>query len=285
MPTEALTEKATFNVVQKLDTDAGIEIVEAQYRTHCFARHVHEGYTIGVVDIGAQRFYRTGAQHIAGQNSIILVNADDVHTGEAETEGGWAYRAMYPLAAHFEHVCADVFANDTGIPYFPNAVIEDAQLAAQLRLFFELAKTETNRLLVETVLYAFMSGLVLRHSRRRKTPQTLETGKQQLLRVRDYLLAHLEENPSLEYLASIAGLSPFHLVRQFKKAFGLPPHAFQIQARIKRAKTLLRQGQSAATVAAVCGFHDQSHLTHHFKRTQGITPARYQSGLSKPLQY
>lgn len=284
MQIDSLTEKATFNVVQKLENDQGIEIVEAQYRTHSFTKHVHEGYTIGVIDLGAQRFYRTGAQHVAGQNSLILVNADDVHTGQAETEGGWAYRAMYPLAAHFERICAGVFANDTGIPYFPNAVIEDARLAAQLRLFFELVNTENNPLLVESVLYAFMSDLVLRHSRRRKTPQTLETGKLQLTWVREYLLDHLDENPSLEQLAAIAGISPFHLVRQFKKVFGLPPHAFQVQARIKLAKQLLRQGMTPAYVAVTCGFHDQSHLTHHFKRSMGITPARYQSALRNPIQ-
>ncbi len=284
MQTPQLIEKATFNVVQKLDTDRGFEIVEAQYRTHAFNRHVHEGYTIGVIDTGAQRFYRTGAQHVAGPNTLILVNADDVHTGQAETEGGWAYRAMYPLADHFERVCAGVFANDSGVPYFPNAVIEDARLAAQLRLFFDVVKTETNPLLVDSVLYSFMSNLVIRQSKRRKAPKTLETGRLRLKWVQEYLLDHLDENPSLEQLAAIAGLSPFHLVRQFKKVFGLPPHAFQIQARIKRAKQLLRQGMSPVQVAVTCGFHDQSHFTHHFKRCMGITPARYQSALSNSLQ-
>jgi AraC-like DNA-binding protein len=70
-------------------------------------------------------------------------------------------------------------------------------------------------------------------------------------------------------------LSPFHLLRVFRAAVGLPPHAYQIQLRVARAKELLRAGMPIAAVAVEVGFVDQSHLTRHFKRLVGVPPGRY----------
>jgi len=55
----------------------------------------------------------------------------------------------------------------------------------------------------------------------------------------------------------------------------MPPHAYQTQLRVLRAKALLRAGQPAARVAASTGFFDQSHLSRHFRWLVKLTPGRY----------
>lgn len=87
-----IKEQAKFQIAEEF---GGLELLDAQYETQNFSRHSHEGYTVGVIERGAQSFYRTGGNHIAPQDSIILVNADEVHTGHSAVEGGWAYKAMY----------------------------------------------------------------------------------------------------------------------------------------------------------------------------------------------
>ncbi len=82
-------------------------------------------------------------------------------------------------------------------------------------------------------------------------------------------------NVSLQELADLAELSTFHLSRAFRKAVGVPPHMYQIQVRIARAKTLLARGVSPASVAHAVGFYDQSHFGQHFKRLVGVTPGAY----------
>ena len=94
-------------------------------------------------------------------------------------------------------------------------------------------------------------------------------------RARDHLAEQWDQPVSLATLSSVAGLSRFELVRRFRAQTGLPPHAFQTNLRIARARALLAAGEPAAAVAATCGFADQAHLTRVFKRAVGITPARY----------
>lgn len=253
----------------------GLELLSAQYYRQNFAKHTHEGYTVAVIEHGAQRFYRSGGQHLANQHSIILVNADDVHTGQSATDYGWAYRAMYPTPEQFQTVCADLFEGRDGIPYFPQAVVHDPELATQLRLVFGQLRHSQDRLLNETLLYSVMTRLVLRHSRSRHAFRQDATPHRALNLVKEYLDDFPAAESSLEDLARLANLSPFYLVRQFKRHFGLPPHAYQIQARLRLARKLLRQGIGPAQVAVDCGFHDQSHLTTHFKRAMGAPPGQY----------
>jgi len=82
---------------------------------------------------------------------------------------------------------------------------------------------------------------------------------------------------SLEDLAAAAGLSAFHLLRVFKKATGLTPHAWLTQLRVERARHLLLAGVTPAETALATGFYDQSHFTNTFRRFMGVTPRRYRA--------
>ena len=265
-------EIAQYKIADEL---GGLELLNAKYEKQNFSRHSHEGYTIGVIETGAQRFYRTGGHHIAPQDTIILVNADEVHSGHSASEGGWQYRAMYPLPEQLEHITRGLNLPNYGAPYFPEPVVYDPELANQLRLVFNTLDNSDNRLLRETLTYGVLTKLISKHSRSRLSPE-LETGaKRQLLLVKEFLDDFPQADVSLEELASLASLSPFHLARSFQKAFGLPPHAYQIQARLKMARNLLRQGHSISDTAQETGFHDQSHFHRHFKKAMGFTPGQY----------
>src|SRR5581483_11556786 len=92
----------------------------------------------------------------------------------------------------------------------------------------------------------------------------------------EYVEGHLHAGPTLEDMAAVARLSPYHFARQFKTATGLPPHQYVIARRVERAKQLLQGGDlSLAEVAAHAGFSDQSQLSHHFKRLIGVTPGQF----------
>jgi AraC family transcriptional regulator len=93
----------------------------------------------------------------------------------------------------------------------------------------------------------------------------------------EYIEEHLHVGPSLERVAAVAHLSPYHFARQFKAAVGLPPHQYLIMRRVEGAKRLLQSGgeHSLVEIAAIAGFADQSQFSRHFKRLVGVTPGQF----------
>jgi AraC family transcriptional regulator len=98
----------------------------------------------------------------------------------------------------------------------------------------------------------------------------------------EYIDVNLHRNISLSELASLADLTPRYFCGAFKQATGRPPHQFQIERRIERAKSLLNDSNlPLIDVALTVGFSSQSHLSDYFRRTVGVTPARYRSEMQK----
>lgn len=92
----------------------------------------------------------------------------------------------------------------------------------------------------------------------------------------EFIDANLRRNIALSELAQLVDLSPSHLCRAFRQATGRPPHQFQIERRIERAKALLqRPDLSLVEVAMELGFSTQSHLSNQFRRIVGMTPGRF----------
>jgi len=87
----------------------------------------------------------------------------------------------------------------------------------------------------------------------------------------------LGDNLTLSDFAEQSGLSRYHLVRSFKQKYGLSPHAYQLDTRIRQARKMLQQGDSLVEVAGRLGFADQSHFQRHFKKRLAVTPKQYQS--------
>lgn len=95
-------------------------------------------------------------------------------------------------------------------------------------------------------------------------------------RVRDHIHDRLHDALTLAELAGVAGLDLYSFARWFKKAFGVPPYQFVLQARIERAKALLgASNEPIVDIALQCGFGSHSHLTTAFRRMVGVSPSGY----------
>jgi len=101
-------------------------------------------------------------------------------------------------------------------------------------------------------------------------------GSGQIQTALTFIHDHLTRELSLQALAAQVGLSQFHFARQFKSATGIAPHQYIIRMRVQKARELLLTSQmSSVEIALALSFCDQSHLTVHFKRAFGITPAEF----------
>ncbi|MDX2123902.1 MAG: AraC family transcriptional regulator, partial [Aeromonas hydrophila] len=86
---------------------------------------------------------------------------------------------------------------------------------------------------------------------------------------------------TLAQLSAVAGLTPSHFVRSFSRHYGMTPHAYLLDQRIRHARTLLRRGEPLAEVALASGFADQAHFQRQFKRRVAATPGHYRTQLTR----
>lgn len=97
-----------------------------------------------------------------------------------------------------------------------------------------------------------------------------------LKRVTEYIKAHLNKNLSLDEIADVACLTPFHFSRQFKNATHFSPHQFVLKLKIEHAEKLLTNTDlPISEIALEVGFQNQSHFTLVFHKIVGVPPNRY----------
>jgi AraC-like DNA-binding protein len=185
------------------------------------------------------------------------------------------YRTFYPAPELLAEVASQLVDRNVEIPFFPSPVVTDARLARRLRKAHRACEAGVAPLASQTLVLEALSLLIMRHSDQDAPLPALGKELAAVKRAKEYLTENFSTNISLEALARIAYLSPFHLLRAFRKAVGLPPHEYLINLRVECAKQLFAKGRPIAEVAQEIGFCDQSHLSRQFKRIVGVTPGQY----------
>ncbi len=141
--------------------------------------------------------------------------------------------------------------------------------------------TSAGRVLVETLALALTARLTQAYTQDlRNVVSPLDTRNKldelRLARVLDFLSQHIEQDLSVDDLAAVACLSPFHFIRMFRNRVGMPPHRYLSQRRLELAKSLLTTSDiPLSEIALRCCFSSQSNFTRAFHRATRITPNNY----------
>ncbi|NEX63843.1 AraC family transcriptional regulator [Noviherbaspirillum galbum] len=265
-PSEFVTFKASPHL-------PGVELFSARLVNHAFAPHAHDGYSVGAIETGVERFRYQGAEHLAPAGTLVLLNPDELHTGQAEIDAGWTYQMLY--------IEPDTMRRMTGSEsFFPDAAVHDPLIADAYRKVFRRMWHAPDDLSFLSEFTTLVDAVVARYGRnaRLRMPMSAQQARRMasMQRVLDCIEAELDQTLSVDRLAGEAGLSVFHFVRVFTAAFHATPHQYVQARRAARAKALLSRRIPPSDVAAASGMTDQSHLNRWFKRSYGVTPAQYQ---------
>lgn len=137
---------------------------------------------------------------------------------------------------------------------------------------------ERSALFIDHVALAFHAHVINTYGNV-VVPVRLNAGKLspwQLRRVLDFMVVHLNDDPTIAELAQECGLSSGYFARAFRLTTGVTPHQWLVRKRIERARgLLLRSTLGLADIAVMCGFVDQSHFTRVFAKFESNSPGRW----------
>jgi len=257
-----------------------IELRFSQYSQPAFHRHNHNAYSIGLVSRGSTQFHllqQAEAVFPVCSGDIVLINPGEVHACNPDADSIFAYTMLYIEPTYMQQLVMDCGQTSKTDFRFPKPVLQNPAIRRIFKSLSQSIIAGSTRLEIETELHETVASILdTCNFEERIFPSCPEAVQKGYL----YLQDHLSENISLQELASLCGLSPFHFLRSFRRHYGLPPHTCQLQMRIHHARQMLAAGSPIAETAAAVGFADQSHFTRKFRSLVGATPQQYQAGLS-----
>jgi AraC-like DNA-binding protein len=213
-----------------------------------------------------------------GPGDVWFANPLELY-GASKSNGSWQARALLLSPDLLRRVAP---AGETPTVVLSRAVggpvREPALTHALATLCAELDRPAISSQ-TPTELVELLRELMRRPAENMSGPRNERGNMPGIARAQTHLQAHVAHAVSLDELAAVAFMSKSYLVREFHRAIGLPPHAYQVQLRVARAAALLAAGAPLSRAAFDAGFADQSHMSRKFKSAYGITPLQFARGV------
>lgn len=251
-----------------------LELRTATGSRDCYQTHTHDEYSFGTIDAG-QAVYTHGAHSTALKPGMtVMMEPGLAHACNPDAEQAWSYRMLFVDAqwVHQSFMPLADAAHPPRLQLAQHATDKPQVYKALGRITDAMVHSSADALEVDEWLLTFIAQHALVP---RGAPTQPGADEQAVNAVRALICAQVECDLSLAQLAQASGWSGYQLIRKFKQAFGQTPHAFQIDQRLNRAKTLLKQGAGLSDVAHQLGFADQAHFQRHFKKRHATTPGNY----------
>jgi len=95
-------------------------------------------------------------------------------------------------------------------------------------------------------------------------------------KIRFYINNHIQDDISLMHIGEEMHLSQSHMIRVFKKKYGVTPYRYYIERKVNLAEKLLKNSDMTIDVIAEkLNFSDRNHFSAVFTKITGVTPGRY----------
>lgn len=243
-------------------------------RTFSHGRHSHATFSIGAITQGQSTYLNGDSSRLISAGSVVLMNPGTVHACNPVQEQPWAYRMFYVDALWLAALQPQPGTHTpaTFVP-FAQTYSDDVSLFDELEgLYHTLTGSHCAPSLMQAATLRFFQRLV---ARLQPTRDGAKDKPYKIALAAAFIREHCVCALRLEDIASAVQLSPSYLIRTFKACYGLTPHGYLIDCRLKLARDGLRQGEDIAQVAVSVGFADQAHLQRLFKRAFAATPGQY----------
>ncbi|MGE6169973.1 helix-turn-helix domain-containing protein [Aeromonas media] len=263
--------------------DPALPFIEARAvqdgRHVCYDKHSHPHFSIGAITGGHSHYLNQRSRQEVGPGSLVLMNPEEVHACNPIADQPWSYLMFYFDTDWLRSQQEEAGLGTEFRPFDMTASRDPLLYQGLLHLHHQLVQGP-DPLAREVACHLFSRQLLAR-----LTPASWDDRPPQHLQRAAELMQDDSASPlSLSQLSAVAGLTPSHFVCAFSQHYGMTPHAYLLDKRIRHARTLLRQGQPLAEVALASSFADQAHFQRQFKRRVAATPGQYRTQLARQAE-
>ena len=237
-----------------------------------YKSHMHETFSIGAIDQGEVIYQIEGEIAKLKPGSLALINPETLHYCNPTESCKRSYYILFLDVDWCLQLQQSLWRLDTFNPV-NTVLLEDHSTYQQFINSMELFMDEGDLLEKEQALVEFIENIFLKAC---EPAAVISEPSLQIEQLKLELSSNLDIDISMRELAAKLQANPYTLLRQFKAATGITPHAYRLNYRIELARKLLQKGLDLSQVALECGFFDQSHFHRHFKAITTITPKEYQ---------
>ena len=263
--------------------DPALPFIEARAvqdgRHVCYDKHSHAHFSIGAITGGHSHYLNQRSLQEVGPGSLVLMNPEEVHACNPIADQPWSYLMFYLDTDWLRSQQEEAGLGGEFRPFDMTASRDPLLYQGLQHLHHQLVQAP-DPLAREVACHLFSRQLLAR-----LTPARWDDRPPQHLQRAAELMQDDSASPlSLSQLSTVAGLTPSHFVRAFSQHYGMTPHAYLLDRRIRHTRTLLKQGQPLAEVALASGFADQAHFQRQFKRRVAATPGQYRTQLARQAE-
>ncbi|MGL6232988.1 helix-turn-helix domain-containing protein [Aeromonas rivipollensis] len=263
--------------------DPALPFIEARAvqdgRHVCYDKHSHAHFSIGAITGGHSHYLNQRSLQEVGPGSLVLMNPEEVHACNPIADQPWSYLMFYLDTDWLRSQQEEAGLGSEFRPFDMTASRDPLLYQGLQHLHHQLVQAP-DPLAREVACHLFSRQLLAR-----LTPARWDDRPPQHLQRAAELMQDDSASPlSLSQLSAVAGLTPSHFVRAFSQHYGMTPHAYLLDRRIRHARTLLKQGQPLAEVALASGFADQAYFQRQFKRRVAATPGQYRTQLARQAE-
>ena len=266
-----MSENGSHRTIQRPAALPGVEIHRGQHSGGSCGGFLTQ-YSIGIIQ-GRLRYRYGGESRERAGKYVLLRQANEFPP--VEICGALTFEHWY-IAPEVMRQAAEECGR-SGTPRFAQEVTEDPRTYQLLRRATTVLECETGALEHQETLTHLLDAILGQYAEHRHIMADVIVHRA-VRRMRDLIRDCCAEELSLDVLAKHAGLNKFYALRAFKRAMGVPPHAYQRHVRVARARELLRAGRPSTEIAYELGFCDQSHFIRCFRQVALVTPRQYQLG-------
>jgi AraC-like DNA-binding protein len=252
-----------------------LPFAECRYSTSSgrhYKPHMHKTFCVGAIDQG-EVIYQIGGRLVKLQpGSLALINPETLHSCNPAEFCKRSYYMLFLDVKWCQQQQQSLWQLETFSPV-KTFLSEDNSIYQQYIETMESFMDDSDPLGKEQRLFELVENIFLHACE----PAAEKSDPSLLIKqLKLQLSSNLDIDTSMGQIASKLKANPYTLLRQFKAATAITPHAYRLNCRIELARKLLQKGLDLSQVALECGFFDQSHFHRHFKAITTVTPKEYQ---------